>query len=55
MTAWELHTNVLAGEPRAHFDVDQVGMCYPERADDPDRYALKARSARALVRRLVAA
>lgn len=55
MTAWELHANVLAGEPRAYFDVDQIGMCYPERADDPDRYALKARSARALVRRLVAA
>ncbi|MEW9263761.1 AAA family ATPase [Kineococcus endophyticus] len=55
VTAWELHTNLLAGEPRAYFDVDQVGMCYPEREDDPDRYALKARSARALARCLVAA
>lgn len=55
MTAWELHANLLAGQPRAYFDVDQVGMCYPEREDDPDRYALKARSAGTLARRLVAA
>lgn len=55
VTAWQLHTNLLAGHPRAYFDVDQVGMCYPERQDDPDRHALKTRAAGALIRRLVAA
>lgn len=50
-TAWELFTQVLNGEPRGYFDIDQVGMCYPEPADDPGRYALKARAAGRVVRR----
>lgn len=50
-TAWELFTQVLTGEPRGHFDIDQVGMCSPESADDPGRYALKARAAGRVVRR----
>lgn len=28
----------------AYVDVDQIGMCYPSPASDPDRYALKARN-----------
>ena len=51
-TAWELYAHVVCGEPRGYFDIDQVGMCYPEPVDDPGRYALKARAAGALVRRL---
>jgi len=51
-TAWELFTQVLKGEPRGYFDIDQVGMCYPEPADDPGRYALKAGAAGRVVRRL---
>lgn len=51
-TAWALYAHLLSGEPRGYFDIDQVGMCYPEPDDDPGRYALKARAATALVRRL---
>lgn len=51
-TAWELFTQVLSGEPRGYFDIDQVGMCSPEPANDPGRYALKARAAGRVVRRL---
>lgn len=51
-TAWQLFTQVLSGEPRGYFDIDQVGMCSPEPADDPGRYALKARAAGRVVRRL---
>lgn len=54
-TAWELSAHLLSGEARGYFDVDQVGMCYPERDDDPGRHALKARAAGALVRRFTAA
>ena len=52
VTAWALYADLLSGEPRGYFDIDQVGMCYPEPDDDPGRYALKARAATALVRRL---
>lgn len=51
-TAWELFTQVLRGEPRGYFDIDQVGMCSPAPADDGGRYALKARAAGRVVRRL---
>ena len=50
-TAWELFDHVMSGEPRGYFDIDQVGMCYPEPEGDPGRYALKARAAGELVRR----
>lgn len=49
-TAWELFARVLSGEPRGYFDIDQVGMCYPELEGDPGRFALKARAAGALIR-----
>ena len=51
MTAWEVYAHELSSEARGYFDVDQVGMCYPEPEGDPGRYALKARAAVALVRR----
>lgn len=54
-TAWELYANPLVGHPRAYFDVDQVGMCYPERDSDPGRYRLKVRAAAVLVRRFAQA
>jgi adenylylsulfate kinase-like enzyme len=54
-TAWQLYAHLLDGLPRAYFDVDQVGMCYPEPPADPGRYALKARAAAALARRLAEA
>lgn len=50
-TAWELFTEVLSGESRGYFDIDQVGMCSPEPVDDPGRYGLKARAAVRVVRR----
>lgn len=52
-TAWQLFAEVLRGEPRGYVDVDQVGMCYPEPADDPGRYALKARALGLVVRRFI--
>lgn len=55
VTAWELFTHALSGEPRGYFDVDQVGMCHPDPEGDPGRYALKAQAAAALVRRLTQA
>jgi adenylylsulfate kinase-like enzyme len=43
--AWEIYRRLQsAGADPAYVDVDQVGMCYPTRADDPDRHALKARN-----------
>lgn len=54
-TAWELFTRVLRGEPRGYVDVDQVGMCAPAPADDPGRYALKARAAGRVIRRFTGA
>src|ERR1700730_2699533 len=37
-----------AGADPAYVDVDQLGMCYPTRTDDPDRHTLKARNVAAL-------
>lgn len=50
VTASELFTGTLSGEPRGYFDVDQIGMCHPDPEGDPGPYALKARAAGALVR-----
>ena len=55
MTAWALYADLLSGEPRGYFDIDQVGMCSPEADNDSGRYGLKARAATALVRRLTQA
>lgn len=46
---WEVYQRLVAeGTVAAYLDVDQVGMCYPERADDPHRHRLKARNVAAL-------
>jgi adenylylsulfate kinase-like enzyme len=43
-TCWELYTRLGASGLRyAYVDIDQLGMCYPERAEDADRHVLKAR------------
>ncbi len=54
VTAWEVFTGVLAGRPRSHVDVDQLGMCYPEPRDDDARSVLKAGSAAVVARHHVA-
>lgn len=54
-TAWQLYAHLLTGQPRAFFDVDQIGICYPEPEGDPGRHRLKTRTAVALVRRFVGA
>lgn len=53
-TAWELFAGVLAGRPRSHVDVDQLGVCCPEPRDDDARSALEAGSAAVVVRHHVA-
>lgn len=54
-TGWELYAHVLNGSSRAYFDIDQMGICFPEPADDPGRFRLKTRNAGVLVRRFTRA
>lgn len=49
-TAWEVFAGALAGRPRAFFDVDQLGMCYPAPEDGTARAALKARASAEVAR-----
>lgn len=54
--AWEVYRRLVAmGVRTAYLDVDQLGMCHPEPADDPDRHRLKARNVAALRRNFAAA
>jgi adenylylsulfate kinase-like enzyme len=47
--AWEVYGRLArAGAAPAYVDVDQLGMCYPATASDPDRHLLKARNVAAL-------
>jgi len=47
--AWEIYRRLQRdGADPAYVDVDQLGICYPPPADDPDRHALKARNVAAL-------
>jgi hypothetical protein len=47
--AWEIYERLdRAGSAPAYVDVDQLGMCYPPQASDPDRHMLKARNVAAL-------
>ena len=47
--AWELFTRLRrAGAEPAYLDVDQVGICYPSPAGDPERHGLKIRNVAAL-------
>ncbi|MFT4215966.1 MAG: AAA family ATPase [Micropruina sp.] len=54
--AWEIARRVAeTGGPVAYLDIDQLGMCYPAPADDPDRWRLKERALRRLARSFAAA
>jgi adenylylsulfate kinase-like enzyme len=47
---WQLFSELSqAGVPVAFADIDQLCMCYPASAEDPDRERLKARNAGAMV------
>ena len=47
--AWEIYGRITrAGAAPAYVDVDQLGMCYPPTASDPDRHRLKARNVASL-------
>jgi adenylylsulfate kinase-like enzyme len=47
--AWEIYARLdRAGSAPAYVDVDQLGMCYPPQAGDPERHVLKARNVAAL-------
>ena len=47
--AWEIYERLdRAGSAPAYVDVDQLGMCYPPPASDPERHMLKARNVAAL-------
>jgi adenylylsulfate kinase-like enzyme len=47
--AWEIYERLgRAGSAPAYVDVDQLGMCYPTQAGDPERHMLKARNVAAL-------
>lgn len=42
---WEIYQRLLRADcDPAYVDVDQLGICYPERATDPARHRLKARN-----------
>jgi adenylylsulfate kinase-like enzyme len=43
--AWRIRTRLRdAGVAVAYVDIDQLGICYPERDADPGRYLVKARN-----------
>ncbi len=42
---WEIFTQVdAAGFTTCYLDIDQVGLCYPAPADDPDNHRIKRRN-----------
>jgi hypothetical protein len=43
--AWEIFSQLArAGTAAAYVDADQLGLCYPAMADDPDNHRIKARN-----------
>src|SRR5689334_1982942 len=43
--AWRIRARLRqGGVAAAYVDIDQLGMCYPERECDPGRHRLKARN-----------
>ncbi|MEV6611542.1 AAA family ATPase [Kutzneria sp. NPDC051319] len=51
--AWLLYTQLVEAGVRTGFvDIDQLGMCYPAPASDPERYGMKARNLGAVVSNL---
>jgi hypothetical protein len=54
--AWQLYRDLAAsGVGAAYVDIDQLGMCYPARPEDPDRDRLKGRVLAALLANYAAA
>jgi adenylylsulfate kinase-like enzyme len=48
--AWRMYARLRkAGVAAAYVDIDQLGMCYPERSADPGRHRLKARNLASVV------
>ncbi|WNV87432.1 hypothetical protein [Umezawaea sp. Da 62-37] len=48
--AWRVYTHLReGGVAAAYVDIDQLGMCYPERDSDSGRYRLKARNLASVV------
>jgi adenylylsulfate kinase-like enzyme len=53
---WELFRRLeRAGVPAGYVDADQVGLCYPSPAEDPDNHRLKARNVGSVLRTFRAA
>lgn len=47
---WEIFTQLTgAGIEAGYVDIDQLGMCYPERVSDPGRHRMKAQNLGAVV------
>jgi shikimate kinase len=52
---WEIYSRLArAGVEAAYVDSDQLGMCYPEPAEDPGRHRLQARNLEAILPNLEA-
>ena len=47
--SWRIFTEIARVQMVAYVDIDQLGICYPEPADDPGRHRLKARNLAALL------
>ncbi|ARQ71867.1 hypothetical protein [Streptomyces marincola] len=48
--AWHtFRAHARSGTRTAYADIDQLGICFPEPPDDPDRHRLKARNLRAVL------
>jgi broad-specificity NMP kinase len=47
--SWRIVTDLGKARTVAYVDIDQLGICYPEPADDPGRHRLKERNLGALV------
>ncbi|MGW0229936.1 hypothetical protein ACWDWO_16605 [Actinopolymorpha singaporensis] len=53
---WEVFTQLVgSGVNAAYVDLDQLGMCYPEPADDPGRHRMQATNLAAVVANYAAA
>lgn len=47
---WEIYSELVrSGVQTGYVDVDQLGMCYPEPADDPGRHRMKARNLNSVI------
>jgi len=47
---WEIYSRLTrTGMRIGYVDIDQLGICYPERSSDPGRHRMKARNLRAVI------